>query len=111
MKYKELFFESKTIILYRGVNKQGLKSFRPSSEGVYGPGIYFYTTPLDARSYAGLGGGIILVKVNESDVEIHNNIAVLKDSKKILSKRIVPTDETLNVKTTLAAIEREKGKL
>ena len=56
------------IPVYRGTGPEGMKVIRPSTEGVAGPGVYFYDDVAQARSYAELGGGIITGFVHPDDV-------------------------------------------
>lgn len=67
----ESLAESK-LKVYRGTGPEGLKSMRPSDEGVLGPGIYFYDNLEDAKAFAEPGGGVIV-----GEVDTHNpNVVV-----------------------------------
>jgi hypothetical protein len=87
--------ENKSVIGYRGVSAAGLREMRPSESGVYGAGIYWYDYPLGARSYAGIGGGVIVARLLKWKKHGHNiyTTAQAEDSE-ILG--VIPTENTLN---------------
>lgn len=58
------------IAVFRGTGSAGMQNIRPSSEGVVGPGIYFYDNPEQARTYAEPGGGIITGFVHKDSAQI-----------------------------------------
>ena len=99
MKFRT-WLESKMTV-YRGAGPRGMAEMRPSDDGVHGPGIYFYDNMKDAKSYAGVGGGIIIGEVDTDDPDItvtepqpvklvgsdlvlrHNRIIVVRDPSKV----------------------------
>lgn len=94
------------IPVYRGTGAEGMKRIRPSSEGVAGPGVYFYDDVLQARSYAERGGGVITGFVNPDDVVLHHvpstgmfsrshNVVVLKDPTKLIRRGDLSVEDTL----------------
>jgi hypothetical protein len=107
------YYNKNYIIAYRGVNKDGMDNIRPSDDGVYGSGIYFYDNPLDARAYAGIGGGIIIAKIKTENMKYFKDskIILIPSTDDIMKTGFVPVDETLTRQSTLNAIEREEIKL
>ena len=67
--FREFIDESKMTV-YRGTGPEGIQNMRPSEEGVYGPGIYFYDNEKDARVYAEPGGGVIVGEIDPKDPSI-----------------------------------------
>lgn len=57
-------------MVYRGAGPRGMAEMRPSKGGVHGPGIYFYDNEIDATSYAGVGGGVIIAEVDPDDPDV-----------------------------------------
>jgi hypothetical protein len=101
------------IPLYRGTGKRGFtEGLRVTEGGVYGDGTYFYTEPAPARSHATTGGGVITGYVRPEDVEIHGNVAVLKDPSKFMPRGKISVEDTLSTgvewvdKTEKALAER-----
>lgn len=83
------------IPVYRGASEAGMNNMRPSEDGVYGSGVYFYTDPTEARSYATWpNGGVIVGFVNQRDAEIHGNVLVLKNPKDFVLGGKIPLEET-----------------
>jgi hypothetical protein len=66
----KLWLESKMLTVYRGTGALGLKELRPSEDGVYGPGIYFYDNLESAKAYAEPGGGVVVAQVDLDDPQI-----------------------------------------
>lgn len=66
----KLWLENKILTVYRGTGALGLKELRPSEDGVYGPGIYFYDNLESAKAYAERGGGVVVAQVDLDDPEI-----------------------------------------
>ena len=66
----KLWLESKMLTVYRGTGALGLKELRPSEDGVYGPGIYFYDNLESAKAYAEPGGGVVVARVDLDDPQI-----------------------------------------
>lgn len=80
---------------FRGVGPKGLTEPRMSPDGVYGPGYYMYNHPLDARSYASPGGGILVGTIpKETDVR-EDGVIVLDDIGDLDIIGHVPTENTL----------------
>jgi hypothetical protein len=92
------------VAVYRGTGPRGLEKVRPSSEGVLGPGVYFYDSPVHAATYAEMGGGVITGFVHKDDVRIKkvpgsqfssaHGVVVLDDPAKFIRRGTVPTTET-----------------
>jgi len=108
MEFKEWLIEGK-ITVYRGTGSEGAKKIRPSEDGVYGPGVYFYNNLIDAKVYAEPGGGVIVGEVDKDDVEVHEKtitvvgtnipirkqkIIVLEDPSKFKKIDFIPTENT-----------------
>lgn len=68
MRFKT-FIETKMTV-YRGTGPRGMEEMRPSEGGAYGPGVYFYDNEIDATSYAGVGGGLIVGEVDTDDPDV-----------------------------------------
>jgi hypothetical protein len=68
MRFKT-FMETKMTV-YRGAGPRGMEEMRPSEGGVHGPGVYFYDNEVDATSYAGVGGGLIIGEVDTDDPDV-----------------------------------------
>ncbi len=71
---------SNVYVGYRGTGPKGLKQLRPSPEGVYGPGIYFYDNPFDARAYSERYGGILVVLIPVEKAKVHGEVIVAKSA-------------------------------
>lgn len=97
------------IPVFRGTGDKGLKDIRPSSEGMLGEGVYFYTRPQDAAAYAGKGGGIITAYVKPEDAIIKGDTVLVKDPSKIIRRGTIPTDKTLNLKALDDVSKRALG--
>jgi len=98
--------------VYRGTGPEGLKQMRPSEEGSYGPGIYFYDNFSSARVYSERNGGVIIAQVDttlpgirvvEKKKEIVGlprelcpveRVIVVPDASMVRVIRIVPNDQT-----------------
>lgn len=94
--------------VFRGVGPKGLGEPRLSDGGVYGPGYYMYTHPLDARSYASPGGGIIVGTV-PADTHINDDgVVVLDDLNKLDIAGHIPTENTLDSDEIMRQV-REMG--
>lgn len=78
------------IPVFRGVGRRGFKSIRPSSEGVLGEGVYFYSRPKDAAAYAG-SGGIITAFVHPADAVIKGQVVVVRNADKIIRRGDIPS--------------------
>lgn len=100
------------VLLFRGVGAKGWKEIRESQKGVLGKGVYFYAdsekTPkayaaaTSARSYAGVGGGVIVAEVDENDINFGEaeegypySRAVTVPENKVKEVARIPTSETL----------------
>jgi len=90
--------------VFRGTGPGGLKVIRPSTEGQFGPGVYFYDTPGNAKVYAEAGGGVVTGFVHPDDVQIHDipgtmfasahRIIVLRDVSKFIRRGDISTEDT-----------------
>lgn len=95
------------IPVYRGTGKEGLAEIRPSSEGMMGPGVYFYDSPIQAAPYAERGGGIITGFVHPSQAvvrdinlggwSIPHRIVVVPDASNFIRRGNITTDESLDM--------------
>ncbi len=111
MRQFKAWLETNIITAYRGTGPAGLKQMRPSEEGVYGPGIYFYDDFKDAAAFAEPGGGVIAVEVDiddpnvqvferpvhlvGSDIELRKSkIIVVPDSSYVNVTGPTPTEDT-----------------
>jgi len=110
MNFKQWLSEA-TMTVYRGVGSQGWSEMRPSEGGVYGPGIYFYDNPMDAKAYSTPGGGIIVAEVDPDDPDVtvtekepvtvlgtdhvirHRRIITVKDPNKVRIVDRIPNEE------------------
>ena len=100
--------EEQRIPVFRGVGPRGLTEPRLSDGGVYGPGYYMYNHPLDARSYAAPGGGIIVGTV-PSDTQVNDDgVVVVDDLGKLHIVGHVPTENTLDSDEIMRLV-REMG--
>ena len=110
--YKKAFNNPNLITVYRGTGAMGIKDMRPSPEGVYGPGIYFYDNLQSAKAYAEPNGGIIEAQVDINDPSIRTEtkdvklvgsdivlrkekVIVVPDKSKVKVVRVIPTSETI----------------
>lgn len=87
--------------VYRGVGPRGMEEMRPSEGGVYGPGVYFYDNPEDAKAYAGRGGGVIAGYVDPKEAEIHEKDVKLVGTDITLRKEaiiVIPNESFLKDK-------------
>ena len=66
----QLWLEQNIAKVYRGTGPIGMNHLRPSEEGVYGPGIYFYDNLKDATAFAEPNGGVVVAEVDLDDPEI-----------------------------------------
>lgn len=80
--------------VFRGVGPRGAESLRSSEDGVYGPGVYFYGHPYDARAYASPGGGILYGVVPFDKAQVHGNVIVVQDPSDVSVEGIIPSEET-----------------
>jgi hypothetical protein len=84
------------IPLFRGTGKRGLNELKATSGGVRGDGAYFYTEPLPARSHASYpNGGVITGYAKPEDLDIYDNVAVLKDVSKFIPKGKLSLEDTV----------------
>ena len=93
---------------YRGTGAQGYDDIRPSDTGVRGPGVYFYADPIDARAYAGRGGGVIVAEIDTANADYYEDgdpVIVAHDPSAIRVIGRVPTDRTLERDDYLDAID------
>ena len=87
---------SEYIPLFRGTGKRGLNELKATTGGVRGDGAYFYTEPLPARSHASYpNGGIITGYAKPEDLDIYDNVAVLKDVSKFIPKGKLSLEDTI----------------
>jgi len=91
------------IAVYRGTNASGIDEVRLSKTGVMGEGIYFYTDPVAAASYAESGGGIVAAYVNpEEGAKIDDvpgrdyRLVKVTDKGTIIRRGTIPTEKTRN---------------
>lgn len=92
------------IAVFRGTGEAGIREVRPSSEGELGPGIYFYDDPIQARTYAEPGGGIVTGFVHPDSVSITDipggsyssphRVIVAKDVADFIRRGDIPTELT-----------------
>ena len=59
-----------TLTVYRGTGPGGMLKIRPSKDGVYGDGVYFYDNIKDALAYAEPNGGVIQAEIDADDPAI-----------------------------------------
>lgn len=108
MQFKEWLKKEGKITVYRGTGPEGVKEIRPSEEGVYGTGVYFYDNLKSAANFAEEGGGVIVGEVDENDVDIKEKVVyvvgtnipsrkekiiILKDPSKFKKMDVIPTEE------------------
>lgn len=76
----QIEYEKETgfVVIFRGTGPKGLKDIRPSDDGVYGPGIYFYNNPVDALAYAERDGGVIVAIADPDHLKINGNVLIAK---------------------------------
>jgi len=101
------------VAVFRGVGPRGLGDIRPSESGQLGPGIYFYDSPVQARTYAGVGGGIITGFVPADKVRVlaipgglfstPHKVVVLQDLSGFVRRGDIPTEDTLGDYKDLAS--------
>lgn len=82
-------------LMYRGVSKEGIEGLR-STEGVHGEGVYFYDNPLDARAYAGMGGGVIVGTASGSSIQRFGSVILLKNPTDFSRIGFIPVDRTID---------------
>lgn len=87
------------IALFRGVGQRGLYNIRSSEDGIFGPGVYWYTTAKEARAYAGIGGGIIAALGKPENVDIYKNVCVTNGTQGVDIRGYIPTDMTIEMRS------------
>jgi len=82
------------IKVFRGVDSKGWEGMRPSEEGVYGSGIYFYDNYEQAAAYSSRGGGVIVGELDsdDPDVLVEDNLVLVKSIESVNILGII--DET-----------------
>lgn len=90
------------MIAFRGTDPEGLRCIRPSPEGIYGPGVYWATNPLDARAYSERGGGVIVARLHKYKQHASTVVTGCSDFE-ILG--IIPTSRTVDRKTFLNDVQ------
>jgi hypothetical protein len=117
VRYSTPVAKNRCLLLTRGTGAAGLRKLRPSEEGNYGPGVYFYAGPAwhHARAYAERHGGVIVATARLEDVEYHRvaprwggraDIAVVRDPRRVRVLGIVPVDQTLDERDFRRAVKR-----
>lgn len=110
------------LLLARGTGPKGLLELRPSPEGAYGPGIYFYAGPAvhKARHYAERNGGVIVAVASPDTVSYHRSerpglipglvergdIAVAQHADDVRIVGVIPTEQTLDAHEFERALEQ-----
>jgi len=91
------------IRVYRGTSAAGIDAIAPSSNGVYGGGVYFYTDPAAANSYVEMGGGIVTAYVNPFEGVVIDSIpgrnyslVVARDIGAIIRRGTISAEEIEN---------------
>lgn len=92
---------------FRGVGPRGLKEPRTSADGVHGPGYYMYDHPLDARSYASPGGGVLVGLTDDRHrVPGDETIVLVPDLDELEIVGHVPTEHTLDPEELMEEIRK-----
>ena len=107
----KLWLETTMLTVYRGTGPLGLSELRPSEDGAYGPGIYFYDNLESASIYAEPGGGVVVAQVDIDDPQVvvkekpvyvvgtqfllrKERVIVVPDASKVRVVKTIATSET-----------------
>lgn len=80
--------------VFRGVGPAGAKELRASEDGMYGPGVYFYDHPYDARAYSSPGGGILYGHVSSDNAKIYGNVVLVENPEDVEIEGLIPNEVT-----------------
>lgn len=93
------------IAVFRGTGAAGMREIRPSTEGMAGPGVYFYDNPEQARSYAEADGGIVtgfidkklakVVEIPRSGFTSAHRVIVIPNASKFIRRGDISVEDTL----------------